>query len=106
MRGTAPGGPRESARALLNFQRLFLGRLFHVFGGLADELGRFSVPPDPEEGTRELRLPDPEVSWADGERDLAPGRPACGAAAAAGVSTPRASSRRVRCRWVATPGSS
>ncbi len=88
MRGNAPGGSRESARALLNFQRVFLGRLFHVFGGLADELGRFSAPPDPEEGTRELRLPDPEVSWADGGGTWHPvDLPA--AAAAAGVSTAR-----------------
>ncbi len=89
MRGTAPGGPRESARALLNFQRLFLGRLFHVFGGLADELGRFSVAARPRGG-------DPGAAAA--RRRGVRGRTAAGAwhevdlpaaAAAAGVSPER-----------------
>ena len=79
MQVAAPGGPVASARQLLAFQKLFLGRLFHLFGGLADELGRFDTDDphaSPDDGGRALRLGDPEIWWsgADGhwhEVDLA-----------------------------------
>ena len=85
MRVTAAGGPAAMVRYTLAFQRLFLGRLFHVFGGLADELGRFAPAGGPDSGTlRPLRLPSPEICWSgdDGtwhDVDLA------AAAASAGV---------------------
>ncbi len=60
---------RAALAARLTFVRLFAGRLLHVFGGLVTELDRFAPPPDPhappDGDGRALRLPEPEVRWAD-----------------------------------------
>jgi cholesterol oxidase len=60
MQVAAPGGAPAARRAKLAFARLFAGRLFRIFGGLADEMDRFVEPPT---ASRELRLPTPEVVW-------------------------------------------
>lgn len=68
IRATAPNGRAAARRYELGFLKLFLGRLFHVFGGLADQLGRYADAPDPhappDAGGRPLRLPEPEIAWA------------------------------------------
>ena len=72
MRATAPGGPLVAARYVFGFLRLFLGRLFHLFGGLPAVLDRVTSQGDaddaPRTAGRASRLPDPEIAWsgADG----------------------------------------
>jgi cholesterol oxidase len=71
MRVSAAGGPLVAMRCLVGFLRLFLGRLFHLFGGLPAELELVTSrddPHDPENlpvsGLRPSLLPEPEICWS------------------------------------------